>query len=1070
MKRYISGNRRTEVQYYVAGLMLCLIAGSRVEANDWENPEVVERNREPAHCTQLPYADVVTALAGEFERSPYYKSLNGMWRFHWVSRPASRPRDFADPDFADADWDLIPVPSFWQLRGYGIPRYLDEAYPFEPDPPRPPRDFNPVGSYRTTFTVPPGWDGRQVFVHFAGVDSAFYVWVNGQQVGYSQDSATPAEFNITPHLKPGDNLLAVQVFRWSDGTYLECQDMWRLSGIFRDVYLFSTPDVHLGDFFVRTDLDDTYRDGIVQVKISVRNDAGTDAGAHSVRLTVLDRTHRRLAGAGGSVSAVPVGRVETLSLAIPVSRPDKWTAETPNLYHLVLELLDPDANVVETTSTRFGFREVDIAGGRLRVNGKPIMIKGVNRHEWDPDTARTLTRARMVQDILLMKRNNINAVRTSHYPNDPRWLDLCDEYGLYVVGEANVESHGLYDVLPKSLPEWRHACVDRMTSMVERDKNHPSIIIWSLGNECGMGKNFEHMAAYARSADPTRPVQFEPAGEHAVTDLVVPMYASIERIVEYAERQERLDAEGRTAEDLNRPLILCEYAHAMGNSVGNLQDYWDAIEAHGHLQGGFIWDWVDQGLRMFSPSAGAGQLRKQYWGYGGDFGDRPTAGNFCCNGLVQPDRKPNPSLHEVRKVYQYVKVEPIDAAAGRFRVRNKYAFLSLDHLNVTWEITRDGVRIQQGEHSPLDIAAGQSAELTIPFREPEIRPGARYWLTVTFALRQETSWAEAGHVVAWDQFRLPFDVPEPAAVDAEGLARIELKERDGAIEVAGEDFAVVVGRDSGLLESYRHGGRQLLAGPLTPNFWRVPIDNDVGNKMPTRLGKWKDAGADRTVRSVRARRLSGQAVEVTANFRLAAGETDLALWYRIYGSGDVVVSARLEPESAMPNVPRFGMQTTVGKRYDQVRWLGRGPHETYWDRKTGAAVGVYSATVGELVHDYVRPQENGNRTDVRWLSITDADGAGLLVVGKPMLSISAWPYTMTDLAAAKHVHELPRRDTTTLNIDYKQMGVGGDTSWGRMTHAEYTLPAGKAYEYSFRLCPLSGEAGQIQKQVRRRYP
>ncbi|UCC29157.1 MAG: DUF4981 domain-containing protein [Phycisphaerales bacterium] len=1046
-----------------------LVAAPSNMAQDWENPQVVQRNREPAHCSLLPYPDVTAALFGQRERSPFYQSLNGLWRFHWVPKPADRPLTFAASEFDDSSWDLIPVPSFWQLRGYGIPRYLDEAYPFEPDPPRPPRDFNPVGSYRTMFTVPPDWTGRRVYLHFAGVDSAFYVWVNGHKVGYSQDSATPAEFDVTRYLQDGKNVLAVQVFRWSDGTYLECQDMWRLSGIFRDVYLFSTPNVHLRDFSVRSDLDEAYRDATLLVTASVRNHKEVDSDGYRIRGTLLNAHQKRVTEALVAVPRLPPGEETAVDLEMQVANPLKWTAETPNLYFVLLEVLDADGNTVEVVHSRFGFREVEIKEGRLHVNGRPITIKGVNRHEWDPDSGRMLTRERMLQDVVLFKKNNINAVRTSHYPNDPRWLDLCDEYGLYVVDEANVESHGLYDVLPKGLPQWRIACVDRMRSMVERDKNHPSIIVWSLGNECGMGKNFEHMAAYARAADPTRPVQFEPAGEHPVTDIVTPMYWSIERIVEYAQRQERLDEQGRSKGELNRPLILCEYAHAMGNSVGNLQDYWDAIEAHKHLQGGFIWDWVDQGLRMFAPSGGPGRLRKQYWGYGGDFGDTPTAGNFCCNGLVQPDRKPNPSLHEVRKVYEYVRVKPADPLAGRVLVRNKYDFLNLDFLAIHWELTCDGTVIQQGVMPPLNLPSGESSEITVPFKGPRLEPGAEYWLKVMFTLAEDAPWAKRGHVVAWDQIHIPYEVPVRAPIDTSALPSLELNESDAAFEVRGQAFRITIGKESGAIETYEHKGTLLLAGPLAPNFWRVPIDNDVGNRMPSRLGVWKQVGPKRIVETVRARRVSEQLIEITVNARDQEGRSRLTLTYQVYGNGDVIVTNRIEPNASLPNLPRFGMQAHVPKRFDNMRWFGRGPHETYWDRKTGAAVGIYSGTVEENIHDYTRPQENGNKTDVRWLALTDNNGAGLLIVGRRLLSVSAWPFTMVDLEAARHIHELPRRNTITVNIDYKQMGVGGDTSWGRLTHPEYTLPATKSYEYSFRLTPLSGDRDILRDLVRRTY-
>jgi beta-galactosidase len=645
-------------------LILLSPGGGVAEVNDWENPEMIGRNNEPAHCTLVPYADTRSALTGTPETSPYYKLLSGKWKFHWVKNFAGVPKDFHKVDYDVSDWKHIPVPSMWQLQGYGIPRYLNTRYAFKADPPHVPTDYNPIGLYRTEFTVPADWERRQVFLHFEGVDSAFYLWINGQEVGYSQGSMTPAEFRITPYLRPGENILAAQVIRWSDGSYLECQDMWRLSGIFRDVYLFSTPTVHLRDFFVRSYLDGQNRDAVLSVVAMLHNYSHKPAGAHSVDVTLLD-------GKGNPVGKSPLmsDRIASISgssdgtieIRMNVSNPLKWSAEAPNLYVVMLELKDATGKIIEVERCNFGFRKVELTNGQLQVNGRSILIKGVNRHEFDPDRGRAVTYERMVQDIELLKRNNINAVRTSHYPDNPKWYDLCDRYGIYLIDEANIESHGIGYDPAKTLgnkPEWQLAHMDRTISMVERDKNHPSIIIWSLGNEAGDGINFEATSAWIHQRDPSRPVHYERAMDYRNhtarphTDIVCPMYAGIGWLQQYA----------KTGQD--RPLILCEYAHAMGNSVGNLQDYWDTIEAYAHLQGGFIWDWVDQGLRKSAKRTPDGAESADYWAYGGDFGDQPTDGNFCCNGIVQPDRKPNPSLYEVKKVYQYIKVHPVDATAG----------------------------------------------------------------------------------------------------------------------------------------------------------------------------------------------------------------------------------------------------------------------------------------------------------------------------------------------------------------------------------------------------------------------
>ena len=633
-------------------LFLCSIALSAVASQDqqispappdWMNPVITGINNEPPHATLMPFQDKETAQRGIREESSYFRSLNGPWKFHWVSRPADRPAYFYRPSYDVSAWKDIQVPGNWQLQGYDIPIYLNMTYPFKKDPPRIQEDFNPVGSYRRTFTIPPGWDGRQTFLHFDGVESAFYVWLNGRMVGLGKDSRTPVEFNITSFLKTGENTLAVEVYRWSDGSYLEDQDFWRLSGIFRDVYLFSTPQVHIRDFEVKTSLSDNYTKAVFSVASRVRNYGTSASSGHSVEVTLIE---------GDTVAArtTPIGKTDAEYIApgaeaiIPVkatiNNPRLWTAEAPHLYRVLLTLRDGAGNAIEYEQCLFGFREVVVRDGHLLVNGKPILVKGVNRHEHDPDLGHFMTEASMVQDIVQMKRHNINTVRTSHYPNTPRWYELCDRYGMYIIDEANIESHGMGydpDQTLANKPEWLPAHMDRMQRMVERDKNHPCVIIWSLGNEAGDGTNFQAMSEWTHRRDPSRPVHYERAGLRAHTDIVCPMYSRIEQLLDYVKtRQER-------------PLILCEYAHAMGNSVGNLQDYWDVIESHDQLQGGCIWDWVDQGFRRRMADG------REYFAYGGDYGEKETDGDFCCNGLVLPDRTVTPKTLEVKKVYQNIK-------------------------------------------------------------------------------------------------------------------------------------------------------------------------------------------------------------------------------------------------------------------------------------------------------------------------------------------------------------------------------------------------------------------------------
>ncbi|MHC4558726.1 MAG: beta-galactosidase, LacZ type [Planctomycetota bacterium] len=1035
--------------------------GISTEVPDWENPEVVGRNKEQGHCTLVPYPDTETALQCKREASPFYKSLNGKWKFNWVLKPSERPLDFYKPDYDVSGWKEIPVPSNWQMHGYGRPIYLNMRYPFPVNPPYIPHDYNPVGSYRKQFTVPVGWEGRQVFIHFDGVKSAFYIWVNGRKVGYSQDSMLPAEFNITKYLKRGKNTLAVEVYRWSDGSYLEDQDMWRLSGIYRNVYLFATPQVHIRDFAVRTDLDESYTDATLMVRPRISNYTTQDLKGWIVEVQLYDAEAESILpeALSRSVSSITGerypqrGNVPFGLLKATIKNPHKWSAETPYLYTLVVTLKDSVGNVVEIESCRVGFREIEIKEGQLFVNSKSIKLFGVNRHEHDPDHGRAIPVSRMIQDIKLLKTHNLNAVRTSHYPDDPIWYDLCDEYGIYLIDEANLETHGVGGFF-SNVPAWNTAFMERAIRMVERDKNHPSVIFWSLGNESGCGPNHSAMAEWIHYYDPTRPVHYEGAAARPhdpyYVDMISRMYARIPEIIRLA-----------TDPDDNRPMVLCEYSHAMGNSVGNLKEYWDAIRSHKRLIGGFIWDWADQGLCKTDKDG------KEFWAYGGDYGDNPNDGNFCCNGLVQPDRKPNPSLYEVRKVYQRISVTPIEPLAGSVSIRNEYDFTDLNFVDILWELTEDGKTIQKGKLPKLSLAPGKDITITIPFEKPKLQPGAEYWLKISFALADDVPWANRGHVVAWEQFKIPFDSPRALLADVAAMPPLKLQESDKALRITGRDFELVIGKLSGVIESLRLGSTELIAEPLIPNFWRAPIDNDNGNNMPKRLGIWRRAGQNRIVAKVTSEQISPQVIRITVDAKLSVG-TDCRYTsiYTVFGSGDIIVAGSIEPSGELSlNMPRFGMQMAIPGDFSTMSWFGRGPNESYWDRKTGSAVGLYSGPVEENFHPYVRPQETGNKTDVRWLALTNKKGVGLLAVGMPLLSASAWPFTMDDLEKAEHIHELPRRKTITVNLDYKQMGVGGDDSWGARTHPEYTLPPG-AYSYRFRLTPYAPAKGNINSVAR----
>ncbi len=1031
-------------------IFVCLIPFLQAEETpDWENPKIFGINKEIAHNTFMVYPDIPSAMKNSRSFSPFFLSLNGSWKFHWVNKPADRPKEFYKPEFSVDHWEEIPVPSNWQMEGYGIPIYLNHPYPFKKNPPFIQHEYNPVGSYRTEFEIPETWINRQVFLNFDGVESAFYLWINGQKVGYSQGSRTPAEFNVTQYLKAGKNTLAAQVYRWSDGSYLECQDFWRLSGIFRDVYMYSAPSVHIRDFEVITDLDENYTHATlkvitkltnyslspqnVQIELSIRDNKGLPIGRDPF---IKDTIENFAAGEGKKIT------IET-----NVQNPSKWSAESPTLYTLLVVLKDMDENILEVVPGRFGFREVEMKNGQLLVNGKPVLLKGVNRHEHDPISGHYVTKESMVQDIKLMKQFNLNAVRTSHYPDTPLWYDLCDEYGIYLIDEANIESHGMGyrpDTTLGNNPEWEDAHMERIIRMVERDKNHPSVIIWSMGNEAGDGVNFEACSAWIHERDSQRPVHYERAGRRAHVDIVSPMYMRIEGLVKYAGQPQ------------DRPLILCEYAHAMGNSVGNLQDYWDVIEREPQLQGGFIWDWVDQALARTTSDG------RSFFAYGGDFGDNFNDGNFLCNGLIQPDRRPNPHFYEVKKVYSYVSVEPVDLSAGIVCIRNKYDFVSLDFLDISWEMTEDGKVIQKAAFPTMNLAPKQSQEIRIPFKKPKLKPGAEYLIKVMFELAEETLWAKKGFLLAWDQFKLPFKTPPAPKPDVKSMPDLAVEESTAAYQVTGDSFQLTIDKDSGSIESFIFQGKELVTRPLAPNFWRAPIDNDNGNRMPERQSVWRTAGPGRVVIDTDVQQPNPNEVRIQVDCLLPAGKSDLSIIYTIYGSGDVVVESSFKPGMELPNLPRFGMQMGIPGEFDTITWYGRGPHESYWDRKTGAAVGLYSGSVEEQIHPYIRPQEVGNKTDVRWVTLTNEDGAGLRIVGQPLLSVSAWPFSMSDLEGAEHTFELNHRNFVTLNIDFKQMGVGGDNSWGARPHPEYTLPA-KPYTYSFRITPILGVKNSSRK-------
>ncbi|MEN7547990.1 glycoside hydrolase family 2 TIM barrel-domain containing protein [Rapidithrix thailandica] len=1029
--------------------------------HDWENEQIFERNKEKAHAEFFPFTSVEQAMANMPEQAGNYQNLNGNWKFHWSRKPADRPVDFYQEDFDFSQWGEMPVPGNWELNGHGVPHYLDVSYPFPANWPHIPHDYNPVGSYRHTFQIPEAWDGQEIFIHFGSVRSAFYVWVNGEKVGYSQGSKLPAEFNITSYVRKGENSLAVEVYRWSDGSYLEDQDFWRLSGFERGVWVYATPKVHLRDFFIKAGLAEDYTEGVFSVDAEIINYRQKPSTAHSLQVYLLESadTSKALLNLSQKIEPVSPGENKNIRLSARVPKPKKWTAETPNLYTVLLILKDVQGQVIEATTCKTGFRKVEIKDGLLLVNGTKVTLRGVNRHEHDPTTGHVVDEASMLKDIRLMKQYNLNAVRASHYPNHKRWYELCDEYGLYVVDEANIESHGyeIYDtaITLANKPEWIPAHLDRTVRMVERDKNYPSIITWSLGNEAGFGVCFKETYQWVKQRDDSRPVQYEMAQYSEYTDIQAPMYHSIEKIEKFAQNSP------------TRPLILCEYAHAMGNSVGNLQDYWDVIEKYEHLQGGFIWDWVDQGLLRETKEG------EKYFVYGGDFDHLPVKNdsNFCINGLVDANREPHPHIYEVKKVYQPIKALPVDLSKGKIALWNKFDFTNLNQYILSWELEANGEVIAQATLPVTNLPPHAKKEITLVLPNIQTQAGTEYFLKVKAVTRHEAPLVPQGHEIAWDQMQLPWDTPA-THTDLTKMPPVTLEENKEKLLVKGENFRLVIDRQKGKITRWQYMGKELVKEGLRPNFWRPPNDNDLGNEMPRRCEIWREAGQNLKITRSSAKVLSSQEIQIEVQAQVPAGNSTYRTQYTVFGSGDVLVENHFTPGSdSLPELPRFGMTMTLPAEFNQLEWLGRGPHESYWDRKTGAAIGKYQGPVNEQYHNYVRPQETGNKTDVRWAALTSKEGIGLLAVGEPLLEVSAYPFPMLDLdrvlGPQRHSIDIKPKDLTTFNLDYKQMGVGGDNSWGAKTHPEYTLYP-QEYSYSFRLRPYQvglEDPVQLSKQA-----
>ena len=1036
-----TGKRRATI--LVVALLLGGCDATPDKLPEWRDPEVIGVNRQPARAFFIPFESVALARRGDASRSAYYQSLDGDWSFSWAARPADRIAGFQDPAFDVSSWARIPVPSNWERQGYGKPHYVNVDYVFPADEPVVPAEDNPVGSYRREFELPASWLGRRVMLRFGAANSGLYVWVNGSYVGYSEDSKLPAEFDISAYVQAGNNVIAAEVFQWTSGSYLEDQDFWSVSGLERSVELFAEPANRIRDVFARTGLNDSLADGTLHLDVELDG----DLRGLSVHYTVFDDL--------GPVVSDDADATPATHFSATLPNVRRWSAETPNRYQLVLELRDNSGSIVEAIAQSIGFRRIAVENGQLIVNGKAITLRGVNRHEHHPQTGRVLDDATMLKDVTLLKQLNFNAVRTSHYPNDPRWYELTDRYGIYVVDEANIESHAYMgrgkDLGPEhwlgNKPYFEASHLARVSRMVERDKNHASIILWSLGNEAGLGTAFEKAAAWVKQRDESRVVSYEGTGQteghdpRDFIDLYTPMYDRV------AEMRDYLD------NDPKKAIILYEYAHAMGNSLGGFAEYWDLIWSEPMAQGGFIWDWVDQTFLEHKADG------TPYWAYGGDYNEGRNDGNFLANGIVQPDRTLNPHAYEASKIMQPVAFHAEDIGTGRLVVENRHDFIDLAELAFSWLIEADGDVVAMGSLPDLATGPGESDAISIDWPGIAPQPGKEYFLTVRAVAKDNyQALVPPGQVVAWEQFQLPWGID--AVAEVQQYKPLTLREDAGSIQVAGDRFSATIERARGLLVSVKWNDVETVLAPLQPNFWRAPIDNDIGAGIPAALALWKSMAESRAVESVDIVTNSEAEVTVAVSALYGGGKLRYRSNYTIYSSGDIRVSNSIEPlADDLPEFYRIGMTMTAPGEFEQLRWFGRGPHESYVDRKRSAAVGLYHGLVAEQFHDYSRPQETGNKVDVRWLEISNAEGTGFTIIGEPLLSIAALPFPNAALdyvpGGQRHGADLVPQPLVTLNIDLAQMGLGGDNSWGFWPLEKYRLPAGP-YAYSFRLRASGG--------------
>jgi beta-galactosidase len=1031
---------------------LALCAFSHLNAQhvpDWENPLINSINEEPVRASFMHYTNEADAITDEYSKSPWYFSLNGTWKFNWVAQPEARPVDFYKENYDVSSWKNIPVPSDWQMEGYDYAHYVNIVYPFKRNQPYIDHSYNPVGSYKRTFELPENWDGLDVFLYFGGVNSAYYVWINGEKAGYSEDSKTASEFNITKYLHKGKNSIAVEVYRWCDGSYLEDQDFFRLSGIERDVYLFATPKVHIADFFAKSTLNAQYTNGLLNLDVKIKNNSKEKVDGYSILCNLYDAATGEKIFTNTKKIAIDAEKDLTTSLATEIANIKQWNAETPNLYTLTLQLTDNKGKLIEASGCNVGFRSTEIKNGQFLLNGKAIYFKGVNRHEHDPLTGHVISKESMLKDIRLMKLFNFNAVRTCHYPDDPTWYKLCDKYGIYLIDEANIESHG-YGYEPSQTlgnnPDYLQMHLERTISMVERDKNHPSVIIWSLGNEAGDGSNFLATYKWTKARDNSRLVHYEraerdngPKERHK--DFITDMYASTEDIQQYFNA------------NVDRPFFWCEYAHAMGNSTGNFQDLWDYVESNRQHQGGFIWDWVDQGFDYTNAKG------RKCWGYGGDFEpkDKFTDLNFCTNGLVFPDRSLHPAIWEVKKVYQYIKIRPVNLETNRYEIRNLYDFTSLKNYKIRWEIQANGITVQKGELPIMDIAPRESKIIQIGEIKINPQPGVEYYINFTAESLNATEMIPVGHIVAVEQYKLPVFAPLCLKNENNGKLKINTTPEEYIFE--SQNAVIRFSRKSGNISGYTIDGKEMIKESLQPNFWRAPTDNDFGADFQKKLKIWKNAGKNYELTFDSLTKISDSEYRISFGFRFNDVESTGKAEYVILANGEVHVKSSFKAGNQnLPEMFRYGNTLVLSEGLENMKWYGRGPLENYQDRNTASFVGLYESTVTDQYVPYVRPQENGNKTDVRWVTFTNTNGKGLKFSGEPLLSIAALHFSIADMdpgETKKNLHpcDLIAHNETYLNIDYKQMGVGGNTSWGATPYNQYRIWAGD-YEYSFTISPV----------------